>query len=124
MTVQENDTLREVISQARITFAGAGAKIKLMSGTQPAAGGSETTVLATLTFGSAIGTSSGGVLTLGSFTQTNGDHVNGTPTWMRVCKSDNTWIWDAAIPADATFTGTVATGVDIAPGTLTVTAGG
>lgn len=123
MATQENDTLRETISQARITFAGASAKAILMSGTQPAAGGTKTTVLATLTFGSVIGTSTNGVLTLGAVSQTNASHVNGTPTWMRIEKSDGTWVWDFAIPTDAAFTGTVANGVDVAL-TGTVTVGG
>ena len=121
MAYQENDTLRENISQQRITFAGAGAKAILMSGTQPAAGGTKTTVLATLTFGATVGTSSNGVLTFGAVTQTNTSHVNGTPTWMRIETAGGTWIWDFAIPADMTFSGTVANGVNVdLTGTATV----
>lgn len=123
MAYQMNDTLRNNRQQAIIDFAGASAKMKFFSGTQPAAGGTETTLLATLTFGSAIGTTSNGVLTLGAMTQTNTNHVAGTPTWARLCKSDDTWVCDFAIPTDLTFTGTVANGVDVTPGTCTFTEG-
>lgn len=124
MAYQENDTLREIISQARITFAGAGAKIQFMSGPQPAAGGAETTVLATGTFGAVVGTSVNGVLTWGAITQNNALHVTGTPVWARVMRADNIWVWDYAIPADMGFSGTITNGVDFTPGTCTMTVGG
>lgn len=123
MAWQLNDTLRGTRSQAVIDFAGASAKLKFMSGTQPAAGGAETTILATLNFSTVIGTTSAGVLTFGAVTQTNSSHVSGTPTWARLTKSDNTWVADFAIPADLTFTGSIATGVDVALGACTITEG-
>lgn len=123
MAWQLNDTLRATRSQAVIDFAGASAKLKFMSGTQPAAGGAETTILGTLNFSTVIGTTTTGVLTFGAVTQTNSSHVSGTPTWARLTKSDNTWVADFAIPGDLTFTGSIATGVDIALGACTITEG-
>ena len=116
MAYQMNDTLRNNRQQAIIDFAGASAKFKFFSGAQPPAGGSETTLLATLNFGGTIGSAAGGVLTLGSVTQSNGSHVNGTPTWARLTKSDNTWVCDFSIPTDMTFLGSIATGVDVTLG--------
>jgi hypothetical protein len=64
--------------------------IDIMSGTQPAANGAATTVLATVTFGAtAFGSASGGVATanaIGSGTA----GATGTATWFRAYKSDHT----------------------------------
>lgn len=123
MAYHMSTTLRDARQTAIITAAGASATLKFYSGTQPAAGGATTTLLATLTFGATIGTTTSGVLTLGSVSQSNGSHVSGTPTWARLATSGGTWVCDFAIPTDMTFTGTVATGVDVTLGTCTFTEG-
>ena len=50
-------------------------------------------------------------------------HVNGTPTWARLTKSDNTWVCDFGIPTDMTFLGSIATGVDVTLGSCVFTEG-
>lgn len=121
-------TLRNTRSSDIITFAGASAKIKFYNGTAPATGAAVTTqtLLATLTGGAVLGTTTGGVLTLGAVTQSNASHVTGTPTWVRIEKSDATFVADLDIGAGAgnmQFTGSVTTGVDVVMGTSTITEG-
>lgn len=124
MTLARSTAIRETCSQAMITAAGANALLKFYNGTRPSSGGAVTTLLATLTGGaSVIGTSTGGVLTFGAFTQSNGSHVAGTPTWARLTTSGGTFVADFSIGSDITFTGTIATGVDITMGTWTITQG-
>jgi hypothetical protein len=66
-----------------------------------------------------------GVLTFdaANYSQTNGSHVNGIPTWVSLTKSDDTRVYEFAISGDGmTFTGTIQNGVDIARGAWTWTA--
>ncbi len=104
----------------------AGGTIKLYSGSKPASLGTPSgTLLATLTMGSPAGTVSGGVLTIGSVTQSNGSHVNGTPTFIRFSTSGGTAVADIDIAAGAgnvQFTGTVVTGQNVTVTGLTLTA--
>ena len=124
MAIARSTALRETCSQALITAAGANATLKFYNGTRPASGGTVTTLLATLTGGaSVLGTSTGGVFTLGAVTQSNGSHVSGTPTWVRLATSGGTFVADFSIGSDITFTGTIATGVDITMGAWTITQG-
>jgi hypothetical protein len=117
-------TLRTTRADAIVTAIGANGKIKFYNGTQPATGGTATTLLATLVGGSVIGTVTSGVLTLGSVTQTNANHVSGTPTWVRFTTSADAFVADINIGAGGmTFTGTIATGVDITLGASTITEG-
>ena len=115
-------SLRSSRSTAIVTQAGAGAKWLLYNGTVPTAGGviSGNTLLATLTAGATIGTVSNGVLTLSAVTQTNANHVNGTPTFARLVTSGDVLVGDFSIPGDLTWTGQVANGFDVAwSGTIT-----
>jgi hypothetical protein len=127
MAYHMSTTLRNARATSIATTAGASAKLKFMSGTQPAAGGAETTLLATLTFGALITTGGAGVangaLPLGTVSQSNATHVSGTPTWARLTTSADVWVCDFTIPTDLTFTGTIATGVDIIMGACTFTEG-
>ena len=104
-----------------------GGTIKLYNGAKPAALGAPSgTLLATLTMGNPAGTVSGGVLTIGSVTQTNGDHVSGTPTFIRFASSGGTVVADIDIGSGAgnvQFTGTVVTGQNVTVTGLTLTAG-
>ena len=104
----------------------AGGTIKLYNGTKPASLGAPSgTLLATLTMGSPAGTVSSGVLTIGSVTQTNSSHVNGTPTFIRFSTSGGTAVADIDIGSGAgnvQFTGTVVTGQNVTVTGLTLTA--
>jgi hypothetical protein len=104
----------------------AGGTIRLYNGSKPASLGTPSgTLLATLTMGSPAGTVSSGVLTIGSVTQSNGSHVNGTPTFIRFSTSGGTAVADIDIGAGAgnvQFTGTVVTGQNVTVTGLTLTA--
>lgn len=124
MALSFSTAVRTARAQAIITEAGAtGAKLKFFSGTRPATGGAETTLLATLTFPGVIGVAGSGAIdfTEAGITQTNSSHVSGTPTWARIETSGGTHIADLSIGADMTFTGTIATGVDTTLGASTLT---
>lgn len=117
-------TLRTTRAETLVTAMGANGKIKFYNGTQPATGGTATTLLGTLTGGSVIGTVTSGVLTIGAVTQNNANHVSGTPTWVRFTTSADAFVADLNIGAGGmTFTGTIATGVDITLNTSTITEG-
>ena len=120
-------TLRTAWAQALIDDLGASHKIKFYDGTQPAIADaiSGPTLLATLTADASPSISVTEVLTFdaANYTQTNTDHVTGTPTWVSLTKSDNTRVYEFAISGDGmTFTGTIQNGVDIARGAWTWTA--
>ena len=104
-----------------------GGTIKLYNGTKPAALGTPAgTLLATLTLGSPAGTESGGVLTIGSVTQTNTGHVAGTPTFARFSNSGGTVVADVDIGSGAgtiSFTGAVANAQNVTVTGLTMTDG-
>lgn len=120
------DTLRTTRATDIVTALGANAKMKFYNGTQPAKGGTATTLLGTLIGGAVIGTVTNGVIdfTEANFTQTNASHVTGTATWVRFTTSADVFVADLNIGAGGlTFTGTVTTGVDITLGTSTITEG-
>lgn len=128
MGIKYRTATRTAKMNAVVTAIGVGGSMKFYSGTQPGAADSATTstLLATLTFDSNVGTVSNGVLTFGNVSQSNGSHVSGTPTWARFSSADTTQGFD--IPCDSTgitFTGTIATGVDITfnDSTSTITEG-
>lgn len=127
MALGLSTTLRTARAQAIIDACGASAKIKFYNGTQPsngaAAGG---TLLATLTGAATIGTASAGAIDFNEagFTQSNGSHVSGTPTWVRFTTSADVFVADLNIGGGGmTFTGTIATGVDVTLGATTITEG-
>jgi hypothetical protein len=89
-------------------------------------GGTATTLLATLTGSTTIGTASSGAIDFNEagFTQSNGSHVSGTPTWVRLTTSADAFVADINIGSGGmTFTGTIATGVDITLGATSITEG-
>ena len=112
MATSLSTTLRSANATNIVTNAGASAKIKFYNGTRPATGvaiGAQV-LLATLVGGAVIGTVSGVVLTFGAVTQTNANHVNGTPTWVRITDSADVFVADLSVGTDMTFAGTIATG--------------
>lgn len=115
--------LRTTIVTDIITAAGTNPKLKYYTGTEsltPAG-----TLLATLTITGNLGTASNGVIDFNeTVTQTNTSHVAGTPTFILITTSADVAVGTLAIGTDATFTGTVATGVDISiTAGATITAG-
>lgn len=114
-------TLRTARAQAVIDAAGTNPKYKFYNGTEsltPAG-----TLLATLTVTGALGSAASGVIDINeTVTQTNSSHVSGTPTFALITTSADVAVATIAIPSDMTFTGTIATGVDVtltAPCTMT-----
>lgn len=124
-------TLRTSRAQACITDAGASAKLKLYNGTRPSGTGAITggnTLLATITFGSVIGTATAGTLDFdeAGATQSNGSHVAGTPTFADITTSADVVVMRIDIGAGAgnwQFTGTVATGQNVSLTSLLITEG-
>lgn len=113
--------LRNTRATDIITAAGTNPKIKYYNGTEsltPAG-----TLLATLNITGALGTATSGVIDINeTVTQTNSSHVAGTPTFALITTSADVAVATLAIPANMTFTGTIATGVDVtltAPCTVT-----
>lgn len=125
MTMGCSTALRTVWAQGMITEAGASAKFKFYNGTRPATGAAITsqTLGATLTMGTTIGTAGSGVIDIdeAGMTQNSANHVSMTPTWIRLTKSNDTFVSDFSIGADATFSSTIATNVNITMGTSTIT---
>lgn len=104
--------LRTTRAQDIVTAAGTNPKLKFYTGTEsltPAG-----TLLGTLNVTGALGTVTNGVIDFNeTVTQTNSSHVAGTPTFCLITTSANVAVQTLAIPSEMTFTGTIATGVDI-----------
>lgn len=84
--------LRNARLDAITTFAGASAKLRIYNGSQPATGGTATTLLAELTCNASAfaGAAASGVLTLNAITSDTAADATGTATWARITKSDGT----------------------------------
>lgn len=85
--------LRNSRLDAITTFAGTSCHLKIYSGTQPATGGAEGTVLANFTLSASAfaPAASGGVLTVNLPADVNAS-ATGTASWARIYKSDGTTI--------------------------------
>lgn len=131
MALNLRTSARTAIAQAIITDAGSSAKLKFYNGTRPAgvaAIGGGNTLLATMTFGTTIGTAGSGAIDFdeAGATQSNGSHVNGTPTFVDITTSADAVVARVDIGAGAgnwQFTGTIATGQNITLSSLVFTAG-
>lgn len=105
-------TLRTSRAQAIVDAAGTNPKLKFYTGTEALSPAG--TLLATLNVTGALGTVTTGVIDFNeTVTQTNASHVNGTPTFCLITTSVDVAVETLAIPAEMTFTGTIATGVNI-----------
>ena len=126
MTMTLSTLARTGVCDALIAALGDGHKCKLYNGTKPASlGAPGGTLLATLVGGTPAGTSSAGVLTFNSYTQTNSSHVNGTPTFARFTTSADVVVSDIDIGSGAgtvSFSGTVVNGQNVTTTGLTWTA--
>lgn len=127
--------MRNASLAAYVAQLGGNAIAEFWNGAKPANQGTPAgSKLATTTFGSAAitdanggaaGGINAGVLTFGGFTQNSANHVNGTPTFVRLRKSDLTAAVDIDIgtgSGNIQFSGTIATGTNLT-GSLTWTAG-
>ncbi len=91
MTLRYATNLRNAKVDAITTFAGNAALCRIYDGTQPATGGTATTLLAELTCGTPFAAgAAAGVLTLSAITQDSSANATGTATWFRIVKSDGT----------------------------------
>lgn len=91
MTIALNSTVRNNMLDQITSRAGASARIRIYSGTRPATGGTETTVLAELTGNATFApAASGGVLTLNAITQDSSADATGTASWFRISSSGGT----------------------------------
>ncbi len=80
------------------TLAGANATIKLYTGTQPAGGGSVTTLLATMTCAATLADSAAaGALTLNAITADSAADATGTATWFRLATSGGSFVMDGDV---------------------------
>ena len=116
-------TLRTTRAGDIVTAAGTNPKIKFYTGTESLT--PVGTLLATLTVTGALGTVSAGVIDINeTVTQTNSSHVAGTPTFALITTSSDVAVATLAISSDMTFSGTIATGVDVTLNTgCTITEG-
>ena len=129
MATSLSTTVRTALAQAIITAAGASAKLKLYNGTMPASAGaslSGNTLLATLTFGSVIGTAGSGAIDFdeAGVSQTNSSHVSGTPTFVDITTSGDVVVARISIGSGSfAFTGAIATGQDVTLSGLSIATG-
>jgi len=90
MTTGYNVLMRNAQLDALTTFAGAGAKLRIYSGSRPATGGTVTTLLGEFTLGSPFApAASAGVLSPTLPSGVSGVAA-GTATWFRIVRADGT----------------------------------
>lgn len=81
-------TLRNSRLAAITSAIGSNGLLRVYSGTKPAVGGTETTILAELALSAtAAPAASGGVLTFNAVSNDASANASGTPTWARLCTS-------------------------------------
>lgn len=116
-----NSTIRDARMTAFVTEAGTSALIKLYDGTRPASGGAVdvgNTLIGELGCAATLGSVSAGVLTFGAITGDASANASGTPTFLRIVKSDGTtWVADFDTPSAPACTSGVA--IDITAFTVT-----
>lgn len=107
MTIGLNSTLRNNRANQITSRAGANAILRIYSGTRPATGGAETTILAQLTCNATFAPSaSGGVLTLNPISSDTSANATGTATWFRIYASDaTTHVMDGSVSTIVAGTG-------------------
>jgi hypothetical protein len=130
MTLRYNVLMRDAKLNAITTFAGTSALLRIYDGSQPATGGSATTLLAELTCNASqfAGASSSAVLTLSAITSDSSANATGTATWFRIVKSDGTThVMDGTVGtsgADLNLnTVSIVSGATVAVSSFTITAG-
>lgn len=109
------------------TSVGTSGKIRIYSGTRPATGGTETTVLAELPCSATFAPApSGGVLTVNAITSATAS-ASGTASWFRVLTSANAAVLDGDVGtsgSDLNLNSTsITSGGSVAISSFTITAG-
>lgn len=92
-------TLRTARANAIVSAIGASGKIRFYSGSRPATGGAETTVLAECALSATAGTVSNGVLTFNAITNDAAIDATGTVSWFRIMTSANAAQVDGSVTA-------------------------
>lgn len=111
-----NTLLRNAQLDAITTFAGAGAKLRIYNGTQPATGGAATTLLAEFTLGSPFAPGASGAVLSPTLPAATTGAATGTATWFRIVKADGT---------TQVIDGTAGTsGTDLVLSSASITSGG
>lgn len=107
MALGFSTTLRNNILDEITALAGGSAILRVYSGTQPATGGAETTILAQLTCNATFAAAaSSGVLTLNAISSDTSANATGTATWFRIYQSDGTThVMDGTVSTTAAGTG-------------------
>ena len=129
MTLGINSTTRNAMLDQITSRAGASALLRIYDGTQPATGGTATTLLAELTCNATFApAASGGVLTLNAITSDSSANATGTATWFRIVQSGgSTHVLDGTVGtsgADLNFnTVSIVSGATVAVSSFTITAG-
>jgi hypothetical protein len=123
-------TLRTTRMNAIVTDidSGAGAgTLTIYSGTRPATGGTETTVLAVLTLSDPCGSVTNGVLTFSAITDDASANATGTASWARLKDSDGNAAADMSVGtsgADINFDSvSFVAGGNVSVTSLTITEG-
>lgn len=116
MAAGYNVLLRNAQLDAITTFAGSGAKLRIYSGTQPATGGTATTLLAEFTLGTPFAPGASAAVLSPTLPSATTGAATGTATWFRVVKSDGT---THVLDGTAGTTGT-----DMILSTTSITSGG
>lgn len=129
MTLGINVTTRNAMLDAITTRAGASALLRIYDGSQPATGGTATTLLAELTCNATFAPgASSGVLTLNAITSDTSANATGTATWFRIVQSGgSTHVLDGTVGtsgADLNLnTVSIVSGATVAVSSFTITAG-
>lgn len=90
MTTGYAVTLRNAQLDAITTFAGSGGKLRIYNGTQPATGGTATTLLAEFTLGSPFAPGASSAVLSPTLPSAATGAAAGTASWFRVVKADGT----------------------------------
>lgn len=128
MSLGYNVTLRNNQLDEITGLAGASATLKIYSGTRPATGGAETTILAELVCNATFApAASGGVLTLNAIADDTSANATGTASWFRIASTVPTHVMDGDVStsgADMNFDSiSFVAGGTVAVSSFTITAG-
>ena len=128
MTLGYVVTLRNAQLDAIPSAVGSSGKIRIYSGTQPATGGTATTLLAELPLSATMApAASSAVLTLNAITSDTSADATGTASWFRILTSANAAVIDGTVGtsgADMNFNSvSFVAGATIAISSFTITAG-
>jgi hypothetical protein len=129
MTIAYAAALRNTQLDAITTRAGTSAVLRIYSGTRPATGGAETTILAELTCNASAfaAAASSGVLTLNAITSDSSANNTGTATWFRIQSSGATHVLDGDVSTSGSdlnlSTTSIVAGATVSISSATITRG-